>query len=108
MGGVFSQRKIEMTATLKYCVTAFVIMPGGAFTLGAMCYRGPWAFVLVAAWIGVSIFLLTKIRCPGCGGRVYSPFGMDPFSARFFKSYKWGAIPVRCPKCDRSLTHNSV
>ncbi len=28
-------------------------------------------------------------------------FGMDPFSARFFKFYKWGAIPVRCPKCDR-------
>ena len=97
-----------MTATVKYCITAFIILPGGAFAICATSWEGVGLLALVVTWIGLNIFLLTKIRCPGCGGSIYSPFDMDPFSARFFKFYKWGAIPVRCPKCGRSLTHNSV
>ena len=91
-----------MTVTGKYCITVFIILPLGTGIIALACAttgRSIWWVIPLLAWFGVVLAFLSRLRCPNCGVRVYSPFGMDPFSAAFYKSYKLGFYPSRCPKC---------
>ncbi len=92
----------ETTVTGKYCIIMFVVLPLGTGAMAFACAstgRSIWWVIPLAAWFGFIVVLLGKLRCPRCGKRVYSPFGLDPLNAAFYKSYKWGFYPFRCAKC---------